>query len=74
MKSILLQNLNTNFNRATRGLNKPVSRQAGFSLFGALRPESNGRFSVGVLRIVMKFFSLQNKLKNFNNYGRLHFL
>ena len=58
MKSILLQNLNINSHRATRGLNKPVSRQAGFSLFGALRPESNGRLSVGVLSFITKFPSL----------------
>jgi len=59
MKSILLQNLITNSHRATRGLNKPIRAHKDFmcsvSLFGALRPESNGRLSVGVLRFLDKF-------------------
>ena len=59
MKLILLQNLNLNSYSATRGLNKPISAKDGFSLFGALRPESNGRFGVGVLNFVVKFTSLK---------------
>jgi len=47
MMLILAQNQTLNVQSATRGLNKPISRKAGFFLFGALRPESNGRFSAG---------------------------
>ena len=55
MTLILTPNSIYNFLSATRGLNKPISAKGGFSLFGALRPESNGRFGVGVLKFMIKF-------------------
>ena len=57
MTSISLQNLTLNLYCATRGLNKPLSAKGGFFLFGALRRKNSGRFSVGVLNVIVKFTS-----------------
>ncbi len=58
MKSILIQNLTLNSNRATRGLNKPESRFAGYSYSLALRPEINGRLWAGCSVLSLNFLRL----------------